>query len=169
MQFHEEKGLDKRRKIGYTCKADDFYRQEAAGNVQGFAICHAAGLLRLISDTASVSADGTVLLCRPVPQRDRGDRRHHPSGGAGRHQAWRTDFAGNGRQAAVCGEVQRSAGKLQCDRLDVTVDPDTDGRPAAGADRLPRGNGSGTSRAGAALKKLAGEEITWHLRDFPEN
>ena len=38
-----------------------------------------------------------------------------------------------------------------------------------GADRLPRGNGSGTSRAGAALKKLAGEEITWHLRDFPEN
>ena len=35
--------------------------------------------------------------------------------------------------------------------------------------RLPRGNGSGTSRAGAALKKLAGEEITWHLRDFPEN
>ena len=89
--------------------------------------------------------------------------------GAGRHQAWRTDFAGNGRQAAVCGEVQRSAGKLQCDRLDVTVDPDTDGRPAAGADRLPRGNGSGTSRAGAALKKLAGEEITWHLRDFPEN
>ena len=33
----------------------------------------------------------------------------------------------------------------------------------------PRGNGSGTSRAGAALKKLAGEEITWHLRDFPEN
>ena len=45
----------------------------------------------------------------------------------------------------------------------------TDGRPAAGADRLPRGNGSGTSRAGAALKKLAGEEITWHLRDFPEN
>ena len=63
----------------------------------------------------------------------------------------------------------QSAGKLQCDRLDVTVDPDTDGRPAAGADRLPRGNGSGTSRAGAALKKLAGEEITWHLRDFPEN
>ena len=40
---------------------------------------------------------------------------------------------------------------------------------AAGADRLPRGNGSGTSRAGAALKKFAGEEITWHLRDFPEN
>ena len=57
MQFHEEKGLDKRRKIGYTCKADDFYRQEAAGNVQGFAICHAAGLLRRISDTASVSAE----------------------------------------------------------------------------------------------------------------
>ncbi len=71
---------------------------------------------------------------------------------------------------AVCGEVQRSAGKLQCDRLDVTVDPDTDGRPAAGADRLPRGNGSGTSGLeGVSLKKLAGEEITWHLRDFPEN
>ena len=51
----------------------------------------------------------------------------------------------------------------------IGVHPDTDGRPAAGADRLPRGNGSGTSRAGAALKKLAGEEITWHLRDFPEN
>ena len=30
MQFHEEKGLDKRRKIRYTCKADDFYRQEAS-------------------------------------------------------------------------------------------------------------------------------------------
>ena len=169
MQFHEEKGLDKRRKIGYTCKADDFTGRRRLGMSKDLRF---AMLLDCYGEflTPHQYRLTELYYCADLSLSEIAEIVGITRQGCGTASSvanrfcrkWKTSCSLR-RGSTLCGKTTvRSPRRYSRSRHRRQISRRC--RPPAARQWKRYITGWSCSE-----KNLQGEEITWHLRDFPEN